>query len=337
MPLPLPIRVEAVAMVEPPKAVVKKFAAGASFAKAEPIPPGAIEVCGVGWVSLPPDASASDAPPPDWQRQWEAQAETLRAQAVATLQARGDAFSRVLARLIQNDTEGAAAAAAGSSDPRAYGLAWQACSRPGAGPACQQLSLRRWTQLEPGNAWPWLGMLSEARQRGDASGVEEALHRAAGAETMDGGFGRFTGGIDEALPADAPVGARSTLQLETIGRESAFALGWLGAGGFSSSCSAEAVRDANRRQNCVAIAKLLASKGRGLVDVAIGARVGERLGLSADEIDVTPAQVKAAQQAFPVPEELASCAALRQMQDWMREVARDGEWRALQARLPPKS
>jgi len=273
-----PDRARPAAPLEHRSPIALDVGASAPVPAASPVPPGHLDVCGWGIVAAP-ERPTSDAlmgmrpmPKPDWALQWEAEAEDLRAQAIAVLQVRGDELSRVLARLLQNDANAAAAVALRSTDPRAYGLAWQACHSRNAGAACEQLSLRRWVQLEPNNAWPWLGLLDEARRRGDASGVEEALHRAARAQRSDGGFGRFVGSVDEVLPADAPVGGRTELQVELIGRSAAFVIGWQVA--LLSVCSAEAARDANRRQNCMAIARVLAGQGRDLIDVGMGARLG---------------------------------------------------------------
>jgi hypothetical protein len=302
-------------------------------------PPGHIEVCGRGWVA-PPEFPASGAslavivgrPRADWEREWELQAHELRMATTAALAASGDEFARALALALREDPAGAAALAQRSADPRVYALAWQLCGGRQELAACQQLSLRRWAQLDPGNAWPWLELLEEAQRRQDASGIEEALHHALRARRVDGGQGLLSGGVAERLPAQAPPGGRFMLQVELIGRELAAPIDGIGAA--LRTCSAAALKDANRRQSCGTLARLLMSEGRSLLDVSVGIGIGERVGLDARQMPVTSAQLKQAQQALlelMPPEESTSCRGLQALDGWVRERARDGEWPALRA------
>lgn len=318
-------------------------------AAASNVPDGYIEVCGRGWVAPPPDPAASgtleqirqalaERPRSDWELQWEQEARVLRTRSIEALAASGDEMARLLGLFLQDDRAGVAALAGRSTDARVYAQGWHLCA---AGPAkgqapaaCQQLSLRRWAQLEPDNAWPWMELAGAARERHDHAGEAEALYQASQARRVDGGWGLLSSGLAEHLPDDASPGGRSMLLMEVFGRE--MGMPRLAPMAAARACGAEQLRDANRRQVCGTLAGLLMREGRGLLDVAVGIGMGERLGLPEREMPVTRAALKLAQEQagpqFP-PERLMSCEGLRYWDGWLRELGREGEWRALQARV----
>ena len=82
--------------------------------------------------------------------------------------------------------EAVAQQAIATTDARVYALAYGVCQtqREGA-PSCDALTARRWTEVDAGNGMPWLEMLTEARERGDAAGQREALSRLASAERFE--------------------------------------------------------------------------------------------------------------------------------------------------------
>ncbi|QPF74720.1 hypothetical protein G8A07_18550 [Roseateles sp. DAIF2] len=309
------------------------------------LPDGRIEICGFGRVlapELPIGASLEELANRSkaaWELQLEQQVQALQRRTGRELAGRGDEFSRLLGLLLQDDRAGAAQLARRSEDPRVYALAWRQCQRGGmavADGACAQLNLRRWAQLDPRNASPWLELLMEAQRRGETSAAEEALYQAARAARVDSGLGDYVGGVQERLPADAASGTRGFLLMQLFGEE-ASAMHFGAAGAAARACDSAALRDANRRQTCAALARLLMSEGRDLMAVNVGVVIGERLQLPAREMLVTRAQVQAVQRravdvAGP-PQELTSCRGLRRLDDWVRQQGREGEWRGLMARM----
>jgi hypothetical protein len=109
---------------------------------------------------------------------------------------------------------------------------------------------------------------------------------------------------------------------------------------LSRACGAEQLRDANRRQVCGTVAGLLMREGRSMLDVGIGISIGERLGLPEREMPVTRPALKRAQEAaalqFPM-DRMLGCEGLKRWDGWLREVGREGEWRALQDRIKAAS
>lgn len=72
-----------------------------------------------------------------------------------------------------------------SGDLAIVALAAQTCHRRrDASPACGQMTLARWAQLEPDNMAAWLLLAEEARRRKDEAAVAEALFRASRASSQ---------------------------------------------------------------------------------------------------------------------------------------------------------
>jgi hypothetical protein len=301
-----------------------------------------LEVCGMGWVQVeepPPGVRLEDRrerPRADWERRMEAEIEALRERLSQHLRSSSEPFELQLGLQLGREYSAAAEQARLSAEPSVYRLALQACQQPGAGPrtaSCEQLSAQRWAQLEPDNAVPWLLLGQEALSRGDRSGLEQALFQAALARRLIPAQGLLSTALAERLPADAEPLARGGLLLELMGREFAGAL--QGINLVPLVCTAQTLRDANRRQVCGGLARLLLGQGRSLMELGLGLAVAERLGLPESELPATRAQLEAAlrqQEQINPPEELLSCQGLRRLEDWVRELGRVGEWRALQAR-----
>jgi hypothetical protein len=81
--------------------------------------------------------------------------------------------------------QGLAQLALTSKEPSAYAIALFGCRLNRDDGACAQLSNASWSQLEPGNAVPWLYLADDAATRKDEVAMSEALSRAARAETSD--------------------------------------------------------------------------------------------------------------------------------------------------------
>jgi hypothetical protein len=103
----------------------------------------------------------------------------------------------------------------------------------------------------------------------------------------------------------------------------------------SQQCSAADVHDANRHQTCAAVAEVLNTKGGTLIEVALGAAIGQRVGWPAERVDAAReerdaiAQVDQGLQA----EDRWSCAALARSMSRLSDLGRHGEMVAMRSAL----
>jgi hypothetical protein len=158
-----------------------------------------------------------------------------------------------------------------TADARIYALAFRACrssstmadaSAPQAG-SCAALSVRRWIELDPDNAAPWLFAFSQAVTAGDATGQQEALTHMASASRFDdrlylpaGAVAAHASGEEDMLAADHDL-SRQAFQ-KTVGLFDP-------VGPLMQACRDKAGGDANRTQECEAIGDLMADHGDSLL------------------------------------------------------------------------
>lgn len=216
------------ATTPPPPPVAAEAVAAAASAPAD-VPPGWLDVCGIGLVKES-----------EWmgQASIEARAASMaaaRRQAVAAFKARGDEVSHAVALALEAyggdveldealacEGEGCPAIptriespqarkrrfashvatrdqlvqlALGSRNPEVYALAYNVCEMQGgddAGSSCHMLSADQWARLDPGNGVPWLAVAERAKARGDRAGVAEALYRVGLATSMNARVGSLS-------------------------------------------------------------------------------------------------------------------------------------------------
>ncbi|HEY8708851.1 MAG TPA: hypothetical protein VIM34_12725 [Burkholderiaceae bacterium] len=109
--------------------------------------------------------------------------------------------------------------AVSSTDPGVYALALHTCGGNREG-ACQMLSVDQWARLDPGNATPWLFMLSAAKTRNDLAAKNEALHRIATAQRSETGVFTIPGLVASAVPSDeTSMLAALNMTFEAIGMQ----------------------------------------------------------------------------------------------------------------------
>jgi hypothetical protein len=158
-----------------------------------------------------------------------------------------------------------------TADARIYALAFRACqpssttadaSAPRAG-SCAALSVRRWVELDPDNAAPWLFAFSQAVTAGDATGQQEAMTHMASASRFDdrlylpaGAVAAHASGEEDMLAADYDL-SRQAFQ-KTVGLFDPI-------GPLMQACRDKAGGDANRAQECEAIGDLMADHGDSLL------------------------------------------------------------------------
>ena len=158
-----------------------------------------------------------------------------------------------------------------TADARIYALAFRACqsssttadaSAPQAG-SCAALSVRRWIELDPDNAAPWLFAFSQAVAAGDATAQQEAMTHMASASRFDdrlylpaGAVAAHASGEEDMLAADYDL-SRQAFQ-KTVGLFDP-------VGPLMQACRDKAGGDANRAQECEAIGDLMADHGDSLL------------------------------------------------------------------------
>jgi hypothetical protein len=223
--------------------------------------------------------------------------------------------------------------AAGSADPRLYGIAFHACNGANAprGGACQLITAAQWARLDPGNAVPWAFVAAAAQAQGDAATVNEAMHQIAQARRSEHGWGVLPGLVLDHAPAAAQaLEATHQLLVSAIGVESAWIIP--GYQTISPFCKAEALADPNRRETCRQIAEVLAERSDTLLDRSFGASIGKRVGWPAERTDAMRAEFNALSQVVAdagVDPEQPTCAALRKSVDYIRSLGAEGELAAM--------
>jgi hypothetical protein len=168
--------------------------------------------------------------------------------------------------------------AVGTRDPAVYAIAVHACDAYGdpASGACQQISVREWARIDADNATPWLLLAGIARAKNNQVAEADAFSQAAKAHKIDSYFDSLFAFAESDLPRDVTPLDRWFLAVEVIGIESATAVPQYSFA--SKHCSAEAVQDRTVRQQCGALAEVLATKGTTLLDLSLGANIGARVG-----------------------------------------------------------
>jgi hypothetical protein len=206
-----------------------------------------------------------------------------------------------------------AAMAVSTTDPRIYAMAFHAC-RQSADDGCHALTARRWAELDPGNAMPWLYLRNEASERGDVSGQEEAwFHIAASARMDEGAF----------MPVPAIVAAS---QGSPGGTMAAYALSEVAIGIAAAQfvpvvtfeCRKRAPMDANRMQQCVRIADLMFEHSDAPMDRMSGAVLTWRLTGDASRKQVAGAELQSWAERFKLPP--LTCDEMRQQTSLLESV-----------------
>jgi len=319
-----------------------------------------VEVCGVGWVKakpLPEDPvpkatyAAADAAL-DAAAQSLLKAGSAAERAAAFYMLRGVTWQRAMdayllaspgcaedAACVQRATEQGSREAAvvarrfaheglATLDPRFYALAYHACGRGVEGgrtdAACTQFTAVRWAQLDASNAAPWLLLADAAHARKDAAARDEALLRASKAAYSDPYFESLFALAEHPLVRNAPPATRLAVMIRITGLWAAFPHPQLLS--VSQACSAAAVGEADRRQMCSDLAQLFTERSTSPLQLALGIRIGERVGWPAERLAAPTERLdalNAVQSASPL--DWTSCAALARAEAHQRALLRHGE------------
>lgn len=230
--------------------------------------------------------------------------------------------------------EALASLALATRSPQVYAFALQACAMHRQEGTCRMLSVEQWARLDPGNGAPWVQLVQDASERGDAAGVSEAMHRVAQASQVDSRVASALGLAMAKVPPTTPLVTRVGLASELMG----VSFGALPSySALSRQCSAQDLRDANRQQACAAVAEALVSRGTTLMDLLMGTAIGEWAGWPADRTqrlrDERDAMSQVLSSKVPAPRKLWGCESLQQMQLYFTDLAQLGEMAAMRKAL----
>lgn len=183
-------------------------------------------------------------------------------------------------------SEALLADAMASRDPAAYALAYYACrKRPSgteAGGACRLVSAAQWAQLDSGNLVAWAHAAWEAQERGDADARADALRRAAQATESDMRFDALLEPLAHPNVRNLERATRSIAQGYATGIRAAVAVP--GVGVLREQCVSKAPLDGERRELCTGIARVLTEHGSSMMELSLGASIGESAGWPQEEI-----------------------------------------------------
>lgn len=218
--------------------------------------------------------------------------------------------------------------AASSRDPFVYRLAAEACRihLPSLVPdgACQLVSAEQWVRIDPSNATPWLHLAELARARQDPFGEAEAIYRASIATSSNEHWGALPRLVSQTITSDTQQLSKTIAINDAWGVQMSFAP----LASPTRHCSADAVRDSNRRQTCEALATLLVDKGRTSLDAKIAHALGEHVGWPKERLQaLQDEQQMLAEAAWRhiSGDGMLSCEGVQRMAQWARTSEQLGE------------
>jgi hypothetical protein len=229
-----------------------------------------------------------------------------------------------------------ARAAAATSDPRLYALAYPACWNKRTKGNCALLSPQQWARIDPGNATPWLYALQAATEANDASARDEALYRIATSEREATRYFEVADRIIAAAPTDdGALMGTTRLAIEALGRvgtQPTFHIALI------KRCRVMAEADPNTWQLCAAAAEHLAEHSDTALGRTIGIAMGRNLGMPPERFDraqgeIVDAQRPNAQGPFADAHVFSDCGAFRRDLAALRLRASMGEIEAMRASL----
>lgn len=246
-----------------------------------------------------------------------------RADCVRSASAAAPALTDARLRIDLVSRDALASLALNTRSAQVYAMAMGSCHRHRNEGVCLQLSPEQWARLDPDNTVPWLHVAADARDRHDTSGLAEAMFRVSRASRSDLRWGSVASLVIARLPAEMPVLDKVALAGEVLAAEAVLPP----FVPLSQYCSVADVRDANRQQICAAAAEVLVNQGRSLVEVSLGAGIGQRVGWSEERLaalhDERDAIAQLRQQA-PSPDGW-SCPALESRLTLLTEMGQHGE------------
>lgn len=230
-----------------------------------------------------------------------------------------------------------------TTDPWVYQLAATRCQSSDFSshvPACQMISLRRWAQIDPDNAAPWLFMADEALRQKDAAALDEAIFRVAQARRSDLRFAKAVAVMQEQLPEGASPFIGFGMASALVGMDAAVGLPHYSV--ISQHCSVQAINDPSRREVCDAVTGLLIERSSTLLDLGVGISIAKRLGWPAARLaphealrDAVIAHQTEAMNGGSWTSSFGAqaCRMLEAQNELLRDVGRHGELQVHRARV----
>jgi hypothetical protein len=214
-------------------------------------------------------------------------------------------------------------------DPVVYAVAARVCRMDvglSAAGACQHLSVEQWTQIDPGNAVPWLLLAGKARSKNDSAGEAEAVDRAAAADRFDNyGFDLYAPAAQSFPPNVSPL-EQAWFGIQLIGYEAAWPVPQYAAA--RAYCSTDALGDDRVRTRCNALAQLIVTKAQTILDLSMGLTLATRLKWPRPRLDRMRQEVDAMQMALfddGAADEAWSCPRVRHYNEYFSQLSRMSE------------
>lgn len=262
-------------------------------------------------------------------------AQAARTPTLVAMEASKDARARAAAHFFQSGDashrDALVREAQSSGDPQIYAWAYAACSRPDAvGGACQLISTEQWIRLDTSNAFPWLAIGMEAKQRNDTAALDDAMFHVATAARMDAGWGQLPSALLEHVPpGDVNLLGAYGLVTDGFGVDAGVPIHYFTA---SQYCKADKLADANRRETCERIAHLFVERSMTVTDTMVGTLIGNRLGWPAERLRSLQQEREVLFNTSIVESEFdpsSSCDELRHKLERVRALASAGELNTL--------
>jgi hypothetical protein len=176
-------------------------------------------------------------------------------------------------------------------------MALAACNRGReAAPHCARLSARRWAELDPSDARPWLSMLADAQQRKDTAGVDAALAEAASRPRLSRASFLLEAqavAVADALPDAADLGLAL---VDIIGTDAAMMN--MEMVSVFRMCKDEGRRNTPRLAQCRALARHVLAGTTDLSEARLAQASADRLGVPREQQAHDAATLKAALDRF---------------------------------------
>lgn len=221
--------------------------------------------------------------------------------------------------------EALVADALATRDPSAYALTYYAClKRPqGAevGGSCGLVTAAQWAQLDSNNLIAWAHAAREAQDRGDATGKAEALRRAAQATESRSNADAMLEPLGHPNVRNLDSATRSIAQMNAMGVRAAVPVP--GVGLLREECAGKTPMDDAQRELCSTLGRTLTDRGTTLMELSLGATIGERAGWPEDEVRALRERRDALQQALRGDPAPWSCGYQQQL-DQYTTAALDG-------------
>jgi len=316
--------------------------ASASAAQPVRLKPGEVEICGVG-IRQGEALEIPDAPPAlrasmpqlaiaplgvvsaGLPALWQLLGRTMRASPDVRQQAAALAMDLPAAGEVERGSSDPSGPlrdlALRTNDPLILQWSIERCAL-NLNPSCQHVSARQWVRAEPGNLFAWLALLAE-----EPEARAEALHGMALARYSDMREDQLAWSIEAAIPEDTPAYLRMTALMRAMGRSGASLASSMA---LAKLCDESGLGDANRRQQCDAIAHVLVEGGRDGVSLVYGVLLADRLGWPEPYRESLADKGRSIRMAGGVPEALDpgqpySCASIAAVRNRLKRAATDGE------------